>query len=168
MSRAVGITDWAAVAKSGGGRRAAGDGDGDGVWGGGPLPPYLAVTAVAVVTAATAAAAAAAANLSWVPVTAVGDALGTMMTRERDVVFEPAAVDSGTMAALLTALAVAVAGGASTAVPDASDLPAAHTAVAFSIGAHATANASVRVDMTARGGCWHSPPCSSQENARVF
>jgi len=52
VSRAAGVTDWAAVDVSGGG-------------------------AVADVTAATAAAAA---DLSWPPVTSVADALGATLT----------------------------------------------------------------------------------------
>jgi len=71
---------------------------------------------VAKVTAATAAAAAAAANLSGPPMTAVCVALGNTMTRERAEVSEAAAVDGGTMTALLSALEAAVAGGVSTAV----------------------------------------------------
>jgi len=54
------------------------------------------------------------------------------------------------MAALLSALAAAVAGGASTKVVDAGDRLATLTAVAPAIGAHAAVNLWVRV---AQGGC---------------
>jgi len=91
-------------------------------------------------TAATAAAAAAAANLSGLPVTAVWVALGTMMTRKRAGVSKAAAVDGGTMAALLSAFAGAVAGGASTAVVDAGARLATLIAVASAIDAHAATN----------------------------
>jgi len=62
------------------------------------------------------------------------------MMRERAGVSEAAAVDGGTMAALLSALAAAVAGGASTEVVDASARLASRTGVASAIGAHAAAN----------------------------
>jgi len=119
----------------------------------GPPPPYPAVTAVAEVTAATAAAAAAAANLSGPPVTAVWVSLGTTMTRERAGVSEAANVDGGTMAVLMSALAAAVAGGASTTVVDSGDRLATLIAVASAIGAHAVTNPWVQVEMVARGGC---------------
>ena len=109
---------------------------------------------MAEVTAATAAAA----DLSWPPVTAVGDALGATMTRECADVSEAAAVDGGTT---VSVLAAAVAGGASPAVPAAGDRLAAITAVASAIGTHAAARLWVPIDMVARGGCRHSPPCSS-------
>ena len=125
--------------------------------GAGPPTPYPVVTAVAEVTAA---AAAAAANLSGPPVTAVWVAIATTMTRERAGVSEAAAVDCGTMAALLSARPAAVASGTSTAVVDAGDRLATLTAVASAIDAHAAVNTWVPVEMVARGGCPHSPPCS--------
>jgi len=125
--------------KSQGEGQAAGDGDEDGVREGIPPPPHSAIIAVAEVTTATAAAA----DLSWPPVTAAGDALRATLTRERAGVFEAAAVDGSTTAALLFVLAAAVAGGASPAVPAAGDCLAALTAVASAVGTYAGANPSV-------------------------
>ena len=151
--------------------RAAGGGDGDGVRAGesAAAPPgghrhggrhqkWRMSGPRADPTAPTNAAAAAAANMSWPPVTAVSDALGVTLTGERAGVTEAAAADGGTTAALLSGLAAAVAGGASLAVPAASDRPAALTAVASATGAYAAPNPWVRGDMVPRGGVAATPP----------
>ena len=61
--------------------------------------------------------------------TSVADALGATLTGERAGVAEDAPADGGTTDALLPALAAAVAGGATPALPAASDRLAALTAV---------------------------------------